>query len=124
MTSSLREHQEHYRAHHRTVGCKLTHLFGVPMIALSIPALLFNRKLSASLFFTGWALQFIGHFVFEKNKPMLFKDPKDPLTYCSALIFVTQEWLSLLNGGRLTGDDSQVSAVTHLRPRRRRTGSV
>jgi hypothetical protein len=61
--------------------------------------------------------------VFEKNKPMLFKDPKDPLTYCSALIFVAQEWLSLLNGGRLTGDDSQGSAVTHLRPRRRRTGS-
>lgn len=121
MTSSLREHQAHYRAHHRTVGCKITHLFGVPMIALSIPALLFNRRLSASLFFTGWALQFIGHFVFEKNRPMLFKDPKDPLTYCSALIFVTQEWLNLFKGGRLTADDREVSEVTRLHPRRRRS---
>lgn len=94
------------------------------MIALSIPALLFNRKLSASLFFTGWALQFIGHFVFEKNRPMLFKDPKDPLTYCSALIFVSQEWLNLFKDGRLTSDDTDVTQVTPLQPHRRRARTV
>jgi uncharacterized membrane protein YGL010W len=120
MSSSFRDRQAHYRAHHRTVGCKITHLFGVPMIALSLPVLLFNRKLGAGLFLGGWALQFIGHFVFEKNRPMLFKDPTDPLTYCSALIFVAQEWLHLLRGGRLTGpEDAQVTPFLH-RSRRHR----
>lgn len=124
MSSSFRDHQAHYRAHHRTVGCKITHLFGVPMIFLSLPAFFLNRKVCAGLFVTGWALQFIGHFVFEKNRPMLFKDPKDPLTYFSALIFVTEEWVNLLTRGGLDDSSAARDKVHPFDRRSRRTRRV
>lgn len=78
------------------MGCKITHLFGVPMIALSFPMLLFNRKKAVALFGCGWFLQFLGHFVFEHNKPVLLTRGRSPLTLLSALVFVGQEWVDTL----------------------------
>lgn len=87
-----------YRTQHRTLGCKLTHMVGIPMIAISIPALFVHWPTSVGLFVGGWALQFIGHFVFEHNSPVLFADPKDPWTYLVALVFCGEEWKKLLTG--------------------------
>ena len=50
----------YYQSRHRTVGCKFTHMFGIPMIALSIPVLFFNRKLALKMHLGGWILQLIG----------------------------------------------------------------
>lgn len=85
------ERMKFYRSQHTTVGCKITHMVGVPMIALSFPIALFNRRLAAQFQTVGWMLQFAGHYVFEHNKPVLF-EACDPLTAAVALVFVADEW--------------------------------
>ena len=66
------------------------------MIALSVPMFIFNWRRGLTLFSVGWALQFIGHFVFEKNNPIVFSRKRHALTLVSALFFVCQEWLDTL----------------------------
>jgi uncharacterized membrane protein YGL010W len=99
---NLESHLRYYRSQHRTLGCKITHMFGIPMIAVSIPLLFFSWPTSVGLFVVGWALQFIGHFVFEHNSPVLFSDPKDPMTYIVALVFCADEWKNLFTGKLLS----------------------
>lgn len=86
---------EHYKSQHTTVGCKVTHMIGVPMIALSIPALLISPRRAASLFAGGWALQFLGHYVFEKNSPVVLTDYRNPLVMVAALDYVSEGWIRL-----------------------------
>jgi uncharacterized membrane protein YGL010W len=73
-------------------------MIGVPMIAASVPTVFFFWPAAAGLFLGGWTLQFIGHYMFEHNSPVLMSDPKNPLTYISALVFVSEEWSKLLTG--------------------------
>ena len=96
--SSFSDHQKHYLENHTTYGCKITHMFGVPLIAASLPLMFFDWRLGIALFVVGWILQFIGHYMFEKNKPVLMSDPKNPFTYVSALIFAFDEWRRLFTG--------------------------
>lgn len=96
--SELKSHMEHYRSQHTTLGCKLTHLVGVPLIALSLPVMLFNWRRGVALFTAGWALQFMGHWVFEKNSPVLGTADRSPLTVLAALLFITEGWLRVLTG--------------------------
>lgn len=98
---SLSAHLKYYRSQHKTLGCKITHLVGIPMIVLSLPMLLFDRRRAFSLFGLGWLLQFIGHYVFEKNKPIVLSARRSPYTLVSALIFVTEEWMDTLNSVKL-----------------------
>ncbi len=93
-------HLHRYKSQHDTPGCKLTHMIGIPMIAISFLVLPFNRKAFFQLQAGGWALQFIGHFLFEKNKPV-FMQESNPFTIASALVFCTQEWKKLLKGEKL-----------------------
>ncbi|MBL8186731.1 MAG: DUF962 domain-containing protein [Acidobacteria bacterium] len=104
---SFQEHMELYRAEHRTVGCKISHLIGVPMIVASFPMLIFNWRWAIALFVVGWMFQLAGHKYFEKNRPVLAADPANPWTYFAAIIFVAQEWGSLLSGRGL-GDSEQL----------------
>lgn len=70
---------EEYAESHQNPINKLTHTFGIPMIALSIlllPTCLFVRGfwiVPLALFIFGWVLQFIGHY-FEGKPPEFFKD--------------------------------------------------
>lgn len=89
-------HRRHYRQNHRTVGCKLTHMVGVPLIVASLVTVFFAWKLAMAMFAFGWALQFAGHYLFEGNKPVLFADPANPFTYFYAVIFVAEEWWRVL----------------------------
>lgn len=95
---SFQEHMELYRAEHRTIGCKVSHLIGVPMIVASFPMLFFHWRWAIALFVIGWIFQLAGHKYFEKNRPVLAADPANPRTYFAAIIFVAQEWASLLTG--------------------------
>jgi uncharacterized membrane protein YGL010W len=72
---TLRGYLEQYASEHTKLGTKLTHMVGIPMIVASIPTSLVNPPLAGGLFVGGWALQFIGHAVFEKQKPSFFADP-------------------------------------------------
>lgn len=81
-----------YESNHTTPGCRITHMFGVPMIILSVPVFFFNRKGGLTLLGIGWVLQFYGHLVFEKNSPVFLESPFNPNTYLSALSLVGDEW--------------------------------
>ncbi len=43
----------------------------------------------------GWILQFIGHSVFERNKPLLL-EIKSPFLLIASLIFVSRLWIKVL----------------------------
>jgi len=95
---------EYYRSQHRTTGCKITHLIGVPMLAASGPLLFFSFKAASRFFVAGWALQLIGHYVFEKNKPVLFSEHGNPMVVAAALYFVAENWGKLLSGEPLSDE--------------------
>jgi uncharacterized membrane protein YGL010W len=75
ITATLKRHLDHYAAEHTKLSTRLTHLVGIPMIVVSIPTALVNPLLAAGLFIGGWAFQFAGHYVFEKNSTAFFGDP-------------------------------------------------
>lgn len=70
---------EEYSEGHQHPVNRLTHSFGIPMIALSILLIIpsfFVRGLwiaALVLFILGWVLQFVGHY-FEGKPPEFFKD--------------------------------------------------
>ena len=69
---------EYSLAHQNPIN-KLTHLIGIPMIAVSLPLMLLAlvvdglMAFAIALFIAGWVLQFVGH-AFEGKKPEFFKD--------------------------------------------------
>ncbi len=65
---------EKYKAGHRHPINKLTHMFGIPMIVISLVWVFFHWQVGLTLFILGWILQFIGH-AFEGNKPAFFSNP-------------------------------------------------
>jgi uncharacterized membrane protein YGL010W len=71
----LRDYLVEYAADHAQLGTRITHMIGIPMIAVSLPLLPLNPVAGGAMFVGGWALQFIGHYVFEKNDPKFFSDP-------------------------------------------------
>jgi len=86
-----------YKSQHQTAGCIVTHMIGVPMIALSFPFITINLRKSLTLFGIGWALQLIGHYYFEKNKPVIFtKDGKSIWVLIAALFMVAKYWEAFL----------------------------
>ena len=89
---SLREYIAMYQKEHTTLGNKLTHMVGIPMIVLSLPTALVNPLAGGSMFVGGWALQFVGHYVFEKNKPSFYNDAYYLLV---GPAWVAAEWLEL-----------------------------
>jgi uncharacterized membrane protein YGL010W len=108
---SLREYIAIYQKEHTTLGNKLTHMVGIPMIVASIPTTLVNPLLGGGLFTTGWALQFVGHYVFEKNKPAFYGDAYYLLV---GPAWVAAEWLEILRlpvPEALTAAPSGVSLV-------------
>jgi uncharacterized membrane protein YGL010W len=107
--SPLQLHMAHYRDEHRTIGCRLTHMIGIPIIVSSLFLLVWNWRIGLAMFIIGWTLQFAGHRYFERNKPVLMADPKNPMTYLAALIFVVQEWVLVLSGHGLA--EVEVSAA-------------
>ncbi|HEX4445487.1 MAG TPA: DUF962 domain-containing protein [Polyangiaceae bacterium] len=90
---SLREYIAIYQKEHTTLGNKLTHMIGIPMIVASLPTTLVNPLLGGGLFATGWALQFAGHYMFEKNKPAFYSDPYYLLV---GPAWVAAEWIELV----------------------------
>jgi uncharacterized membrane protein YGL010W len=98
LITTLHAQLEYYRSQHRTKGCEICHLIGVPLIALSFPTLLFSWRTALKLLSLGWMFQFIGHYAFERNKPVLFSEARDPLTVLAALIYVSNGWSRVLSG--------------------------
>jgi uncharacterized membrane protein YGL010W len=103
---SLREYIDQYRKEHTQLGTKLTHMVGIPMIVAAFPTALVNPPVAGGLFVGGWALQLIGHKVFEKNKPAFLTDPYYLLV---GPAWVAVEWMELF---RLPGPEAFKPQVT------------
>src|SRR2546423_8978511 len=69
---------EYARSHQHPVN-RRCHTIGIPLIALSIPALAVALAvprlwpIAAALFVIGWTFQFVGH-AFERKAPEFLKD--------------------------------------------------
>jgi hypothetical protein len=72
-------------------------MIGIPMLVLSPVVGLVNKRAAGSLFKCGWALQFVGHYLFEHNKPV-FLETRNPFTFLSALLFVSALWYRVFTG--------------------------
>lgn len=64
---------EYYRGRHTSRGVQIAHMVGVPVIAFGIPLVAARPKVGLMMFAGGWALQILGHIVFEKNLPSTHK---------------------------------------------------
>jgi uncharacterized membrane protein YGL010W len=90
---SLHDYMVQYRDEHTQLGTKITHMVGIPMIVASIPTAVVSPPAAGALFAGGWALQFAGHYFFEKQKPSFFADPYYLLV---GPVWVAVEWAHLL----------------------------
>lgn len=63
-----------YRESHTHPLNHLFHLFGIPMIVVSLPLFFWNWRWALALFVVGWIFQFIGHWI-EGKPPAFFKNP-------------------------------------------------
>lgn len=88
-----------YRTRHRSPGCRITHLFGVPLIGAGIMTLFFPslRRSSLTFFGCGVFLQLLGHYAFEKNEPTL-RETHDLMSIPASLLFVFELWKEVLSG--------------------------
>jgi hypothetical protein len=59
---------------------------GWPMVALAVMLAPFRPLWSLGLFLGGYALMFLGHFVFERNLPTILKHPGTPFVIAWAVI--------------------------------------
>lgn len=84
---TLQEYLEHYSDGHQHLGTKITHAIGIPMILAAFPTAVVSPPAGAALFVGGWAFQFVGHYVFEKDDPAFFEDPY--------YLFIGPVWLGL-----------------------------
>jgi uncharacterized membrane protein YGL010W len=90
---SFEQYMRDYGEAHRQPGTRLTHMVGIPMIVASLPMLPLNPLVGVPMFAGGWALQLIGHYVFEKNDPQFFGDPLNLLV---GVVWAAVEWAKLV----------------------------
>lgn len=72
-SAPFEEKMAYYRSQHTTRGIRATHLVGIPTVMAAVPLIAGRPKVGLPLFAAGWALQILGHRVFEKNSPALTK---------------------------------------------------
>lgn len=75
--ASFREFYPHYLSEHRNRTCRRLHVLGSTLALACLVTLVVTRDpiwLVAALV-CGYGLAWIGHYVFEKNRPASFKQP-------------------------------------------------
>lgn len=97
MPTKLERNLAYYRSRHLTPGCRLSHLLGIPTLLLAPVVFLFNPKAAVRMLALGFVFQVGGHFIFEKNRPVLF-ETKEPLTLVSAIIFTIEQVTDVFTG--------------------------
>ena len=85
-----------YRTQHISKGVRVSHLVGTPIIAAGLPLMFAKPRVGAPMFIGGWAVQIIGHKLFEKNMPSTHKGW---ITYqLTGVIDVCEQYGELLAG--------------------------
>ena len=74
---SFAEFYPYYLCEHRTRSCRRLHFLGSTLTLVFVALLLVTGDAQYLLYalLSGYGLAWIGHFVFEKNKPASFKRP-------------------------------------------------
>lgn len=72
-------------------------MIGVPMLAHTIAKLAFAKKLTLPGLLGGVFLQWMGHYVFERNQPTLL-ETHDLTSIPAAVVFACEQWLDVLRG--------------------------
>ena len=75
--SSFREFYPFYLAEHQNAACRRLHFSGTALLLVIIGASIATRRWSLLwlLPVVGYGFAWIGHFVFEKNRPATFSHP-------------------------------------------------
>ena len=74
--SSYSEFYSYYLKQHSTYGCRLLHVVGSSLVLLDIAlSLLFSMWLLVLAPVLGYGCAWIGHYVFEHNRPATFGAP-------------------------------------------------
>lgn len=75
--NSFNEFYPFYLSEHQNVQCRRLHFIGSSLVLLTILLAIVSQKWLALLLlpFIGYGFAWIGHFVFEKNKPATFQYP-------------------------------------------------
>ena len=74
---SLSEFYPYYLSEHRNLTCRRLHFFGSSLVLGCLAALALTGQwfwLPLAFVF-GYGFAWVGHFIFEKNKPATFKYP-------------------------------------------------
>jgi hypothetical protein len=86
-----------YRQDHKNPINHFLHVgVGWPMAAISVILLPFRPLWSLGLFVSAYAIMFLGHFVFERNIPTLFRQPSTPFVLAYSVIRNLLEGLARL----------------------------
>ena len=78
MPQAFRDFEEfwpYYVSQHRDPTCRLLHVTGTAIAASCVALSPFAPALLLAAPLAGYGLAWIGHFVFEKNKPATFQHP-------------------------------------------------
>lgn len=75
--TNFKEFYPYYLAEHRNPHCRLLHFIGSSLVLLLIALVLFTQQwiYAWALPVIGYGFAWLGHFLFEKNKPATFKHP-------------------------------------------------
>ncbi len=74
---TFREFYPFYLREHRNVACRRLHVVGSALVLVALAAAILGRNPWLLLFMPviGYGFAWIGHFVFEKNRPATFTYP-------------------------------------------------
>ena len=74
---SFREFYPFYLSEHRNPTCRKLHFAGTTLVVILLVATVVTRNgwLLAAIPLAGYGFAWVGHFVFEKNRPATFKYP-------------------------------------------------
>lgn len=75
--NSFKEFYPFYLSQHADLVCRRLHVLGSLLVLLALVAVVASRQWVYLLGvpFIGYAFAWVGHFVFEKNKPATFSHP-------------------------------------------------
>ena len=75
--ASFAEFYPDYLAEHRNTTCRALHFAGSTLVLLCLAGLLLtgNLWLLAAMPLCGYSFAWVGHFMFEKNRPATFRHP-------------------------------------------------
>jgi hypothetical protein len=75
--ASFRDFYPYYLSEHRNVTCRRLHFIGSTLVLalLALGVYTHNWRAFAAMPLAGYGFAWVGHFVFEKNRPATFRYP-------------------------------------------------